>query len=136
MAEVTSGTEYSIVRGGSGATGPQLTSLLRGSSYASCYQFCWDLMTYGMDVAGQNTSVTWAACSTKDNGNAESFTEATSNGHTDLSKVRGKFISRSWYESTSTKGQRIAECQGSLYIYVYIYTFTMFTEIFLKLVNN
>ena len=68
MGEVSAGSEYSIVRGGSGATGPQLTSLLPGSSYSHCHQFCWDLMRYGMNVAGKNTSVTWAACSTKERG--------------------------------------------------------------------
>ena len=120
MAEVTAGSEYSIVRGGSGATGPQLTSLLAGTSYTNCHQFCWDLMRYGMNVAGQNTSVNWAACSTKDNGNAESFTSLTSNGHTTPGSVREKLLSRQWYESTSTKGQRAAECQGNFFNFIVI----------------
>ncbi len=76
MAEVTASTEYSIVRGGSGTTGPQLSTLLSGSSYSNCFQFCTDLMTNGMKVSAVLKDVHWATCSTTENGNAESFTRA------------------------------------------------------------
>ncbi len=123
MAKV-SASEYSIVRGGNGVTGPQLSTLIAGTSYSTCYDFCKDLMLTGMKVTGGNATVTWASCNMNQNGNAESFTSATVNGHTDTSKIReGLYVSYNWY-GTANDGDRIADCLGIIFFFKSICLFT------------
>ena len=101
--------DFAIVRGGSGATGPQLSSLLYGS-FSSCLQFCTTLMTFGLRFNNTNSSAAWAICSTRENANAESFTRSTSNGNTDYGNVRYAFNSY-WNQVIPDK---IADCLGRI----------------------
>ncbi len=108
------GNEFAIVRGGSGATGPQLSSLLYGSTFSSCFQFCASLMTYGMRVNTTNTSVAFSSCSTNEDGNAESFTRSATDGHTDLGNTRNAFNSywNRWIP------EMITDCLGFIFIFL------------------
>ena len=113
MADVSTAAEYSIVRGGSGATGPQLSALFGAGTYSTCYDFCKSAIYNGMDVAGASKPVVWASCSTNENGNSESFTESTSSGHTDASVKRYQFWCIDVYSAQcTTPGYLIAECQS------------------------
>ena len=69
-------------------------------------------MLTGMKVNGSNSSAWWASCHANQNGNGESFTSATVNGHTDPSKIReGLYVANGWYAPLSD-GDRIADCLG------------------------